>query len=83
MNRYTAQGITLDAVQGRRIIFITGTQNLVGEALEALVAAAPDDTIATVYHTNGNQRVEYRGGGRVIFRSRRQLVRGLTAGSVK
>lgn len=79
MNRYAAAGINADAEQGKRIIVITALHSETRHALDEIAAQAT--TEVRVRRANGDERIDYPNGGRVIIRSHRQHLglRGVTA----
>ncbi|MFK4760310.1 hypothetical protein ACI3KS_05180 [Microbacterium sp. ZW T5_45] len=68
MNRYAALGITLDALDGQRILIVTPTAAAIPHALDEFTALPPhliDD--ARIRRANGDTRIDFPGGGSIHF----------------
>lgn len=77
MNRYAAAGIAFDAAQGKRVIVLTSSSLTAREALRAIAACAPEQSI--VVRTNGGERIVCPSGGQVKLRPMHHGARGLSA----
>lgn len=79
MNIFAAQGIAQEAAAERRFIVVTARNDESNRALDLIIAASNEKSIARIRRSSGLQCIDYDGGGRVIVRSYRQSIRGLLA----
>lgn len=82
MNKYAAVGLAEEAAQGRRILVITENQ---AEAQNSLTCFNTMDNpnVERVYRANGQERITFKSGGAIIFRSfRSQGHRGISVDTV-
>lgn len=82
MNRHKVAGIVADLAAGRRVLVVCQDVRASRDAFYSIAAAAisadlDDDLV--VRRANGSERIGHPNGGVVLFRSRRQLARGLSA----
>ncbi len=82
MNRYTAQGIAMDALAGRRVLVVSRRQRearLAFEEMLDLTGEAARDVIAA----NGRELIQWPNGGSVAFvPGLGHSMRGMTADTV-
>lgn len=71
MNRFAATGLYYEAAQGKRILVLTPRRHEIGDALNCFMRI--DDVRewpgVRVRRTNGDERIELGGRGRIVFHS--------------
>ena len=77
MNRYERDGVLRDARDGKRVICIS-RRAAIRDELGEIVRQCPALSLSKVYRTHGQERVEFVGGGSIIFITE-QGVRGHSA----
>ena len=85
MNRYTAQGLTSEAADGRVVVVVSARHTETRQALDEVARSIPrrSGLRATVRYASGTERVEFASGGAVLFTTLRSLdrfLRGLPTG---
>ena len=79
MNRIMAAGLVAEAEQGKRVLVLSGSQQMAHEAFRQIVEVGRPDIFKAIY-TNGAQSVQLADGGRIDFRSVRSTgSRGISA----
>lgn len=81
MNRFAATGLFIEAAKGQRILVITPHRHEIGDALNCFmriedVAKWPG---VQARRTNGDERIELRGRGRIVFHSASSSLHGQSA----
>lgn len=82
MNRYATHGLVADALAGKTILVLTPLTSMIRPAMDEIIRGTLDDADPDLYRvrrTNGEQRIEFRGGGRIHFQSARGSIRGMSA----
>lgn len=77
MNKYAALGLAVEANDGKTVLVITGSA-VHSEAARGWLERC-EIAPSRVCRRNGEAEVTYPSGGRVVFRSKRQGIRGLHA----
>ncbi|WP_136024255.1 hypothetical protein [Microbacterium sp. K27] len=83
MNRYAALAIAMEASEGKRILVITEKAEAIRAAVDEF-AELPDVLMggARIRLANGAERIDFPGGGSILFRPARGSVRGYAAHTV-
>lgn len=70
MNRYAARGLHHAALEGRSILVLAANQVAARDAFDQVAAIATDHA-EHITRANGAERIQYRNGARIMFRTHR------------